>query len=287
MDNTLRRLQLTELDILKAVHAFCTEYDVKYSLYAGTLLGAVRHKGFIPWDDDIDICMTRDEYERFIRLWGEHPVEGYTLQNKDNSPAFISSFTKIRKDHTTFLEYENAVGKFHTGIFIDVFPLDRIPSAGLPKKLFYLRCMLYQLMIREHAPGEAGRAVRFGCGLLLRLVPDGRRAEAARRILRKLTKYRACSDMKFTGIETMRSVRVEYPATMFDGYTELPFEDGVFSACAQWEENLRVKFGDYLQLPPEEERTWTHHPIRIDFEKSMEEITAGHDETDACSVPGL
>lgn len=272
MDDTLRRLQLTELEILKTVHAFCVQHDVRYSLYAGTLLGAVRHRGFIPWDDDIDICMSRSEYDRFIRLWQDNPVEGYTLQNKDNSPAFMSSFTKIRKDHTTFLEHEEDAGRFHTGIFIDIFPLDRIPSAWLPKKLFHLRCMLYQLMVREYVPKGSGMAIRLGSKLLLALVPVGKRAAAARRILRKLTAYNGCSDRSIAGIETMHSVKAEYPATMFDSYTALPFEDGVYSVFAQWDENLRVKFGDYTQLPPEEERTCTHHPVRIDFERSAEEI---------------
>ena len=275
MHSILRQLQMTELDILKTVHSFCVHHDIKYSLYAGTLLGAVRHKGFIPWDDDIDICMSRDEYERFIMLWQKEPVAGYSLQNKDNSPAFMSSFTKIRKDHTTFLEHEEDIGQFHTGIFIDIFPLDRIPSAWLPKKLFYFRVMLYQLMIREYGPKESGAAVRLASRWILSLIPVVRRAETARRILKKLTKYRDRVDLNITGIESMRSVRVEYSATMFDSYISLPFEDGTFSAFAQWDDNLKAKFSDYMQLPPEEERTWTHHPICIDFDRDIEEVING------------
>ena len=287
MEELLRKLQLTELEILKTVHAFCVKHDIRYSLYAGTLLGAVRHKGFIPWDDDIDICMSRKEYDRFIRLWQENPVKGYSLQNKDNSPAFISSFTKIRKDHTTFLENELGIGNFHTGVFIDIFPLDRIPSAWLPKRVFYVRCMLYQLMIRGYAPKECGAVTQFGCKVLLSAVPAGKRSAAIRRLLRGLTKYQDRSDLRITGIETMRSVKVEYPAAMFDAYVSLPFEDDTFSAFAQWDENLRAKFGDYMQLPPEEERAWTHHPIRIDFEHDIEEILAANDEINTHPLSGL
>ena len=82
--NTLRNLQLTELEILKVVDDFCNKYDIKYSLYAGTALGAVRHKGFIPWDDDVDIVMTRDKFEKFCEMWNKYPVDGYYFQNPND-----------------------------------------------------------------------------------------------------------------------------------------------------------------------------------------------------------
>jgi len=104
MEDVLRKLQLTQLEILKVFDRFCREHDLKYSLYAGSLLGAVRHQGFIPWDDDLDVCMPRADYDRFIQCWTEKPVEGYVLQNKENSRYFVQSFTKLRKDHTTFLQ---------------------------------------------------------------------------------------------------------------------------------------------------------------------------------------
>lgn len=284
----MRRLQLTQLEMLKVVDGFCKKYGIHYSLYAGTLLGAVRHKGFIPWDDDLDICMPRKEYDRFLVLWQQNPVEGYILQNKDISPAYMNSFSKIRKDHTTFLEHEEDIGQFHTGIFIDIFPLDRIPSAWLPKRLFYLRCMLYQLMMREYAPKEGNPAVRLGSRLLLKLIPTGKRAGMAKNLLKKLKAYQYDSAMNIVGIETMRSVKIEYPSTMFDVYSDLPFETNNFPVFSQWDMNLRSKFGEYMQLPPEEQRIWTHHPICIDFEKNIEEIlTAQHDKTNTYSLPGL
>ena len=100
----LRRLQLTELEILKVVDKVCRDNKIDYSLYAGTLLGAVRHKGFIPWDDDLDICLTRENYNRFIKIWNANPPKGYILQNKENTPDFSQTFTKIRKDNTAFFQ---------------------------------------------------------------------------------------------------------------------------------------------------------------------------------------
>ena len=102
MEQQLRRLQLTQLEILKVIDKICREHDIPYSLYAGTLLGAVRHQGFIPWDDDLDVCMSRANYNRFLEVWEQVQPEGYLLQNKENAPEFPQSFSKIRKLDTTF-----------------------------------------------------------------------------------------------------------------------------------------------------------------------------------------
>ena len=97
-DSKLRRLQLTQLEILKVFDKICMDHGLRYSLYAGSLLGAVRHQGFIPWDDDLDVCMARADYDRFMEIWEAVKPEGYILQNKENTPGFTQSFSKIRKD---------------------------------------------------------------------------------------------------------------------------------------------------------------------------------------------
>ena len=148
MDELLRKVQLTELEILKTVDKICRENNIKYSLCGGTLLGAVRHKGFIPWDDDIDIAMRRDDYNRFLSLWEQSHPDGYLLQNKSNTPNFSQTFSKIRKDKTTFLQFKNEAGMYHTGIFIDIFPFDRITNNWIKKKLFYFRCTKYLIYTR-------------------------------------------------------------------------------------------------------------------------------------------
>lgn len=272
MADTLRTLQLTQLEILKKIDQVCRKHQIPYSLYAGTLLGAVRHGGFIPWDDDLDLCMARADYERFLSVWEREPHEGYLLQNKENAPGFTQSFTKIRKDHTTFLQSEAEAGQYHTGIFVDIFPIDRMPRGRLAAAVFKLRCMVYQLYTREFVPPEASRPVQWSCGLLLRLVPPRRRGALRQRLLRDITRYDREPGLRTAAIETMASLRRTFPPDMLDAYTELPFEDGRFLCFAGWDAHLRCKFGDYMQLPPESERAWKHHPVILDFHRNYEEL---------------
>lgn len=271
-DKVLGQLQLTMLETLKVFDSFCRKHDIKYSLYAGSLLGAVRHRGFIPWDDDLDVCMSREAYNRFITLWEQDPPPGYLLQNKENTPAFWQSFSKIRKDHTTFLQEEREAGKYHTGIFLDIFPLDRIPNGKLHRRLFQWHCMTYQLLTREFVPPKAGLITRLGSAVILFCVPGFCRETIRRKLLQKITRYNSCVDLEIAAIETMASLRKPFAPDMLDDYVYLPFEDGEFMCFAGWDDHLRRKFGNYMQLPPEEERTWRHHPILIDFEHNYEEL---------------
>ena len=98
----LRKLQLVQLDILNVIDDFCVKNNIKYSIAYGTILGAVRHGGFIPWDDDLDICMLREDYDKFIELWKDS--DEYILQNHNTDRDFTQSFTKIRKTNTSFVQ---------------------------------------------------------------------------------------------------------------------------------------------------------------------------------------
>lgn len=271
-DTTLRQLQLTQLEILKVFDMFCKKYGLKYSLYAGSMLGMIRHKAFIPWDDDLDVCMEREEYNRLISLWNKDAPKGYILQNKENSPEFWQSFTKIRKDHTTFLQYEREAGRYHTGIFLDVFPLDRIPDGKFRRVIYKWNCMIYQLLTREFVPPRASRIIQIGSKVILAIIPKKKREVVRQKTLKKITRFNNNHTLEIAATETMASLRKPFAADMLNSYVYLPFEDGEFMCYAGWDDHLRRKFGDYMQLPPKNEREWKHHPIIIDFEQNYEEL---------------
>lgn len=267
MEEQLRRLQLTQLEILKVIDRLCRDNDIPYSLYAGTLLGAVRHKGFIPWDDDLDICMSRANYNKFLQVWEAQKPEGYLLQNKENSPEFTQSFSKIRKENTTCQLIVEKHLKYHQGIYVDVFPIDRMPEGMFRQKRFLFACMLYQLYSREFLPPQNGLVVKLVSWLILKLTPKKHRMQIRKRLLREITCYSDDRRLPTIATETMSSLRIVFPANMLDNYVKLPFEDDEFMCFEEWDEHLKRTFGNYMQLPPVEERTWRHPPHRIDFEK--------------------
>lgn len=272
MDAILRRHQLTMLEILKVYDAFCKKHGLKYSLCYGTLLGAVRHNGFIPWDDDLDVCMTRSDYNRFIMLWEKELPQGYVLQNKENSKFFDQSFSKIRKNHTTFLQDEHEIGTRHTGIFLDIFPMDKMPKSKLKRTFFKWNCMKYQLLTREFVPPKSNVLIKCGSRLILLCTPYGKRSAVREKLLTKITKYNGDENLENVFIETMSTLNTCFSPDIADTYVELPFEGEMFMCYAKWDEMLRNMYGDYMKLPPENERVWTHHPIVIDFEHNYEEL---------------
>ena len=216
--------------------------------------------------------MPRVEYARFIALWArtEHP--GYILQNKENTPTFTQSFTKLRKDNTAFVQVDWDAGLNHDGIFIDIFPIDRIPDGRLARYLFRWRCMRSQLYTREFAPEENGFLLKNGSRLLLALKPQKSRAEARQKLLKKITACDEDRTLSPIGIEVFRSLYRPYPVDMLDAYVDLPSEDMTCSCFAQYTEFLRRIYGDYTQLPPEEERTWWHHPVYLDYDHNYKDL---------------
>lgn len=272
MDTTMQQLHQTQIEIMEVIDTFCQQHGIPYSLYAGSLLGAVRHRGFIPWDDDLDICMLRRDYDRFIDLWQKSPPAGYLLQNKENAPNFGQSFTKIRKDHTTFLQAEKDIGKFHNGIFVDIFPMDRLPRGRMARKFFFADCIFYLLYTRGYVPPRGNPVIKAVSHILLRCTPSVLVPGLRRALLQRITRFADDHTLELVTTETIGALGTHYPAALPDEWTRLPFEGRTFQCFARWDESLRLKFGDYMQLPPEAERVWKHHPIVIDFEHNLEEL---------------
>lgn len=259
------------LDILDIIDEVCKENDLHYSLYAGTLLGAVRHQGFIPWDDDLDICMPRDDYEKFIEKWNNQDHPGYILQNKRNTPSFTQSFSKIRKDHTTFLQFEWEKDRYHTGIFVDIFPVDRCPSSYLQQHLFRWRCMKYQLYTREFVPPKASLPTRMVSVILLALTTSKNRQAYRSRFENKLKILFSHSELPTVAIESMATINQTFPNDLLNDYEDLPFEGKKYKCFVQRDVYLTLKYGQYMQLPPEEERVWKHDHLIIDFDQNYGE----------------
>lgn len=272
MDVKLEEIWAQEQSILDAIDKVCKENDLRYSLAYGTLIGAVRHGGFIPWDDDIDVMMPREDYDKLKEIWADVAHEGFILQDEDKIETLENNFTKIRKDHTTFLQFESerAIER-HKGFFVDIFPCDRKAPGKIRSILQYVLFAVNLLFNRGYVSGTGG-IVGFVEKLLLKIV----RKKNYRRISiwagRRSRRWNRFTQNAYVCPCTIRDCKVFYPADMFEEMQTVSFNGKEYSAVKDIDTVLRVQYGDYMQLPPEEERVWKHHPILVDFEHNYEEL---------------
>ena len=139
-DEELRRMQLVELDLLKELDRVCRKYDINYVVVGGTMLGAIRHKGFIPWDDDADIAMLREDYDKFKLHIDELDPSICYFQDHDTDPNYFWGYGKLRRTGTKYVRVGQEHLKCKTGIFIDIFPMDDIPISTVGQMLQDFRC---------------------------------------------------------------------------------------------------------------------------------------------------
>ena len=234
----------------------------------------MRHGGFIPWDDDIDVMMPREDYEKLLTIWKQSAPDGFILETEDVSEDYSNNFAKIRKDHTTFLQMEEErTRKYHKGFFIDVFPGDRRAPGKLGGKLQFALFAVCLLFNRGYTSGSGG-IVGIGERLLLTCIP--------RKVYRRISaaagkwsrRWNDHTDQPWVFANTIQECRLSYASDFFDHIVPITFQGKRYCAVQDFDATLRLEYGDYMQLPPEEERVWKHHPILIDFEHNYEELNS-------------
>ena len=138
-----RTMQLLQLDMLVELDRVCRKNDIKYTIFGGTLLGAVRHKGYIPWDDDADVAMLREDYDKFKKVTNQLNADICYFQDHDTDPEYRWGYGKLRRTGTTYVRVGQEHLKCKTGVFIDVFPMDDIPRSTVGQMLndFYCFCL--------------------------------------------------------------------------------------------------------------------------------------------------
>lgn len=132
----MNKLQAKQLEILKFFISICEKHNLTYYLVAGSCLGAIRHQGFIPWDDDIDVALPREDYDKLMTLTNEFEGSKYFLQNYKTDPKYLYNFAKIRDSSTTYIENFFKTYQINHGVWIDVFPLDGVSTKNEDKKKY-------------------------------------------------------------------------------------------------------------------------------------------------------
>ncbi len=267
-----KKLWETEQEILDVIDKVCTENGLRYSLAYGTLLGAVRHGGFIPWDDDVDVMMPREDYEELIKIWSDSAPDGFILETEQMYDDFFNTFLKIRKDHTTFLQSDaERTTCHHKGIFVDIFPGDRLASGAVAKKVQFIDFALCLLFNRGHESGTGG-IIGFGERVLLHIVPSKYYRKLSNYAGKKSRRWNDNRSAKLVFPCTIRDCKRYYPSDLFEHLERIPFHGKDYFSFRDRHQFLTICYGDYMELPPEEERVWKHHPILIDFSRNYEEL---------------
>lgn len=260
---TLRKLQLTQLELMKEVDRICRKHKIRYSLDGGTLLGAVRHGGFIPWDDDADIMMLRKEYNKFYRACKEDlNWEKYFLQEFRTDKEYRWGYSKLRKNGTVFLREGQEHVKCHYGVCIDIFIFDEVPDGYFQRRLHWIFCFvirkgLYSIVGQIKAKTIGSKFMysflalfprSFWVKWLIKLVKNeyGR----GRELISHLT------------FPNRKSIRYGVSSDYYNKYTEMEFEKHSFMVIKDYDKYLTELFDDYMQLPPEEKRK-THPASKI------------------------
>lgn len=270
---TLRSVQLVQLEIAKEIKRVCEENGISYFLVGGTLIGAVRHKGFIPWDDDLDMGMLRSEFERFLQIAPSKLNDSFFLQTWHSDKEYPFAFAKVRKKGTLFIEANDSNKKTHQEIFVDLFPYDNFPSDNeeqvrFSKKIQNYRELMYMvnhMTIWKRQPTVSRKILRF-----IKCVPDIIRATFSNRekiiadYEKEMNKYNSLTT-KLVAQESGGVRFGKYPIKRdyIEKTTKLEFEGEYFECPLYYDAFLTDIYGNYMQLPPLEKQICTHNIIKV------------------------
>lgn len=262
---TLRDHQQAILEILREFDRVCKALDIPYVLFAGSMLGAVRHKGYVPWDDDIDVIMHRRDYQRFLEE-ADSVLDNHRFYlQKEYSEHWPMYFSKLRLNNTACIEkYHPRDPQIHQGVYMDIFPCENALKSAfgrmcqfLASKIVVAKC----LDKRGYDTDSVGKRVFMYLCRLLPMKP-----------FLTLTKAGGeDSEYVHSFLGGSRSFRKSlYPRRIFRERLMVEFEGGSYPIPAGYDELLRQLYGDYMRMPPPEQREVKQHAILIDLDNSYE-----------------
>lgn len=276
-----RRLQLIQLDLLKEVDRVCRANNIVYTISDGTLLGSIRHKGFIPWDDDIDVSMLREEYEKFKKVANQLNSEIAFFQDHSTDPKYIWGYGKVRRPGTSFVRVGQSCLKFQHCVGIDIFPMDDVPNSTIGRMLQDFKCFIMRkhLYAQVAIHNEKRKFPLFIWKLMAKKSPE--------KVLKKLDKMAAKSSndskkevrlLLYTAPgKQFHKVPLRHRYSMkkswFYDVVDRPFEDMIARGTREYDECLTYLFGDYMTPPPEGPGREGHSPCEsYDFNHLYENI---------------
>lgn len=268
----LRNLQLKSLEILLYFKNFCDKYKLTFYLCGGCCIGAVRHGGFIPWDDDVDVFMPRRDYEKLSEIWDKYADKKRYSCNRTTKDKFMGNImTTITDNSTTLIRPWQKDKDGHKGVMIDILPLDGCAPAGIKRKLQMVWSMIFSLYCSRMVPINHGKMVSFISRILLFLVPGNNLKYRLWKFAEnQMSKYKI-NDSRFltelcAGPHYMKN---EYPKEIFSSAVYKSFENHLMPIPVGYDSYLKIAFGNYMELPSKEKRVPHHDIIFFKLEENV------------------
>lgn len=274
-DDTLKKLHEVMIEILDEFVRICDKNKLQYFLIGGTLLGAVRHKGFIPWDDDLDVAMPREDYEKFIDIANQELDESYEIDNFKNNKEYYLNFTKLRKKNTLFVQNFQNNYNGPKGIWIDIFPLD---NWKCEKSFLGDIKVKFIKMLRSIAHYRTGifigstnnfiKIIKKIIGFISKPIKTNKIMILADKLMKKDLKKNTDYFINISSQYNFHKQTIK--KEKFFPSVKLDFCGKKYECPNDYDYILKRIYGDYMQLPPVEERV-THNPKILVFDKEKYE----------------
>lgn len=269
--DTLRKVQLVQLEIAKQIDKLCRKNGINYFMIGGTLLGAIRHKGFIPWDDDVDLGMYRSDYDRFVKLATEGGLpDGLVLQDWNTDPAYGLMFCKVRKLGTKYIENNSRnVNLKYEGIYVDVFPYDNVSDSKIisyiqDKMAFMFKRVILSKLNYLTVSGSKNM-VYFMTKMSVSFIKASWLKWMLNRLVTCCNKKNTQKVVNFGGAYSFEKESTY--RTCIGKPKEINFEKQKFMAPCDPDKYLTHVYGDYMKLPPMSDRYNRHKIIEVKFSK--------------------
>lgn len=257
-EEDLRKIQKIELRSLEVLESVCKKLNIRFFMYGGSLLGAIKYQGFVPWDDDLDIAMLRPDYEKFIREGPKLLNAEYEIQHPATNKRTPYHYIKFRRTDTALVEYRNHKIKINHGVYFDIYPIDNLPddyTAYMQQKLDYDKWVSIFLIRQNFRPDKKVSSckealllsIRFCQSMIARLLP-------LRYVIGKIDQI----STRYNNENTVNQGNLTYPrlGNFFNGvgFEETQFENRIVYIPSGYQINLRNRYGDINRLPPVEKR---------------------------------
>ena len=277
-DVTTGALQEKSLEIFKYFQKICKENGLRYWVGGGTLIGALRHQGFIPWDDDIDVFMPRPDYEKFYAIWNQvGDLEHYALCRTTKEKNIHQTDMQLVDLTTTFINRHSVNEDILHGVSVDIMPFEGCPENPIARGFQIYHSILYSIFNVQRLPDHQGGLLRFATSIVLNAVKSpALRYKIWSRHEKKMAQYDfdSAKTVKET-ITSFRALFYPHPRASFETM-EVPFEDITVSIPVGYDAYLRRIFGDYMQWPPEEGRVAKHDVVYANLNEPFAQYKGVH-----------